>query len=518
MHVRQKFILISILVLGLIAAIYLYWPPILWSLIIILPLVSLGVFDMLQNKHAIRKNFPVIGNLRYILESIRPEIMQYFVETDTEGKPFDRIERTMVYERAKNVSDTTPFGTQSDVNAIGYEWMNHSIYAKDEHEMNFDPRVIIGGKDCKQPYSASILNISAMSYGSLSMNAVQAMNKGAKKGEFAQNTGEGGVSSHHLNFGGDLIWQIGTGYFGCRTKEGGFSPETFQKTALKDNVKMIEIKLSQGAKPGHGGILPAVKNTEEIAAIRHVEPHITVYSPPRHKVFQDAEGLMNFVKQLRELSNGKPIGFKLCVGNKEEFLDICRAMVKTNILPDFITVDGGEGGTGAAPVEFSNSLGAPLVNGLTFVHNALITFDLKKEIKIIASGKIVSGFHIARSLALGADLCNSARAMMMAVGCIQALQCDTNKCPTGVATQDKQLMKGLDVGDKSERVANFHKRTIKSFVEMLGAAGYAEPSELNRSHIFTRVDLNQIVTLEEIYPYSKVGTIRDKSELIYQQT
>ncbi|MGJ8661943.1 MAG: FMN-binding glutamate synthase family protein [Bacteroidota bacterium] len=489
------------------------WPPIIWSLILVAPLILLGIFDILQKKHSIRRNFPVIGNMRYILEKIRPEIMQYFVETDTDGKPFDRISRTMVYERAKDVSDTTPFGTQMNVNEIGYEWINHSIYAKDGHDMDHSPRIAIGGKDCKHPYSASILNISAMSYGALSKNAVQAMNKGAKKGNFAQNTGEGGVSSHHLEYGGDLIWQVGTGYFGCRTEDGNFSPELFQKTALKDNIKMIEIKLSQGAKPGHGGILPAIKNTVEIAAIRHCKPNTTVFSPPGHKAFCDAMGLIKFIEELRKLSNGKPIGFKLCVGKKEEFLDICQAMVSSGITPDFITVDGGEGGTGAAPVEFSNSLGAPLIDGLTFVRDALIAYDLKKEIKIIASGKIVSGFDIARTLALGADLCNSARAMMMAVGCIQALKCDTNTCPTGVATQDKQLMKGLDVGDKSERVFNFHQRTIKSFVEMLGAAGFSHSSELKRCHVNKRVNQNQIVTLEDIYPSARVGVLGEKSEL-----
>ncbi len=507
MHARQKFVLISILVLIAIAITYFFWQPIIWSLILIVPIILLGVYDMFQKKHAIRRNFPVIGNMRYLLEGIRPEIMQYFVETDMEGRPFNRLIRTMVYERAKDLSDTTPFGTQKNVNAVGYEWMNHSIYAKKHTDEIQDQRVTIGGKDCKQPYSASILNISAMSFGSLSENAVQAMNKGAKKGDFAQNTGEGGVSPHHLKHGGDLIWQIGTGYFGCRADDGNFSPEKYKKTVSHDHVKMVELKLSQGAKPGHGGILPAKKNTEEIAAIRGVKPNTTVYSPPGHHAFDDALGLMQFIKQLRDLSGGKPVGFKLCVGKKSEFTDICEAMIKTGITPDFISVDGGEGGTGAAPLEFSNSLGSPLADGLVFVHDTLLAYDLRKDIKIIASGKIVSGFHMARALSLGADLCNSARAMMMAVGCIQALLCDANTCPTGVATQNKQLMHGLDVPDKAARVASYHKRTVHSFTEMLAAMGIKNAADLNRSAVSKRVGSNEIVTLEDLYPYPEVGSL-----------
>lgn len=511
MHVRQKFVLLSFIVVAAIFAIFFVYPPILWSFVVVGPLLIIGYWDYFQKKHAIRRNFPIIGNLRYIFESIRPEIMQYFVETDTEGTPIDRIKRTMIYERSKNVSDTTPFGTRMNVNAVGYEWMNHSIYAKEMDHLDENPRIIIGGKDCKLPYSSSILNISAMSYGSLSKNAVQAMNKGAKMGDFAQNTGEGGVSSHHLEHGGDLIWQIGTGYFGCRNKEGGFSPELFTKTSAHSAIRMIELKLSQGAKPGHGGILPAIKNTEEIAAIRGVEPHTVVSSPPGHNAFSNAKGLMHFIKELRDLSGGKPVGFKLCIGNKKEFTDICNAMISTGILPDFITVDGGEGGTGAAPVEFTNAIGTPLMDGLAFVCNTLLAYNLKKDIKVISSGKIISGFDMARVFALGADACNSARAMMMATGCIQALQCDTNTCPVGVATQDKNLMKGLDVEDKSQRVANFHRKTVKSFVEMLAAAGKLEAYELTRSDLNRRTQLNLVQTFEEIYPYPTV-TINSKNK------
>ena len=340
-----------------------------------------------------------------------------------------------------------------------------------------------------------------MSFGALSKKAVLAMNAGAKKGGFAQNTGEGGISPYHLEHGGDLIWQISSGYFGCRTRDGNFDPDAFHKNATLENVKMIEIKISQGAKPGHGGILPASKNTEEIAAIRHIEPHIDVHSPPTHSEFKEAEGLMHFIKKLRDLSGGKPIGFKLCIGKKQEFVDMCTAMISIGVSPDFITIDGGEGGTGAAPVEFSNSLGMPLRDGLAFAYDTLVRFDLKKNIKIIASGKIFTGFHMVRVLALGADMCNTARAMMLAVGCIQTLQCNNNTCPVGVTTQNKSLMRGLVVKDKTKRVANFHEETVKSFVALLAAAGISKPHDLQRKHINRRVSMNSVLRYDEIYPY-----------------
>lgn len=497
---RQVFITLSLLALGTIGAVYFIWVPVLWFLVPVGPIVILGLVDIFQQKHAIRRNFPVIGNFRYLLEAVRPEIMQYFVETDTEGKPINRLSRSLIYQRAKKETDTAPFGTQMDLYEVGYEWIDHSVYAKSPKQSSELPRVIVGGKDCKQPYSASILNISAMSFGSLSQNAVMAMNKGAKLGGFAQNTGEGGISPYHLEHNGDLIWQIGTGYFGCRNEEGGFDAGLFKKNAGHDSVKMIEIKLSQGAKPGHGGMLPAAKNTQEIAAIRHIKPFTDVHSPPGHSAFQDAAGLMHFVRELRELSGGKPVGFKLCVGRKSEFIDFCKSMMETGIKPDFITVDGGEGGTGAAPVEFSNSIGSPMREGLSFVVDTLRGYDLKKEIKVIASGKIISGFHMARTFAIGADMCNSARAMMMATGCIQALQCNTNTCPVGVATQNKALMKGLDVADKANRVSSFHNQTVKSFVELLCAAGFDDPSDLKREHINRRVSVNHIMNYAEMYP------------------
>jgi len=500
MKPRETFIIIATLILSFIILIGFIWQPILWSLVFFIPLILIGIIDIIQKKHTIKKNFPVIGHFRYLLESFRPEIQQYFVETDMEGTPVNRIFRSLIYSRAKNENDTTPFGTKLDVYKVGYECMTHSLYPKKKNEVERNPIIKIGGKDCKQPYNSSILNISAMSFGALSQNAVLALNKGAKLGGFAHNTGEGGISPYHLEGGGDLIWQVGTGYFGCRTAGGNFCPDTFKKRALIENVKMIEIKLSQGAKPGHGGILPAAKNTEEIAKIRDVKPFTDVHSPPSHNAFENAEGLMYFIQQLRELSNGKPIGFKLCVGSKEEFVELCEAMQKTTISPDFITVDGGEGGTGAAPVEFSNSIGLPLREGLSFVVDTLKKYNLKNEIKVIASGKVFSAFHMMRLHALGADGINSARAMMMAIGCIQALQCNTNKCPVGVATQNKSLMKGLDVNDKYVRVANYHKKIIHSFTEMLVAAGISNPSEIQRKHILHRLGPNKMITYSELYP------------------
>ncbi|GEO20530.1 FMN-binding glutamate synthase family protein [Cyclobacterium qasimii] len=481
-------------------------PSILWILWLVVPIIILGLVDIIQTKHTIRRNFPVIGNFRYLLEDIRPEIMQYFVETDTEGRPINRIFRSLIYQRAKKANDTTPFGTQMDVYAAGYEWMDHSIYANNHADVQRESRILVGGEACLKPYSASILNISAMSFGSLSKNAVLAMNTGAKIGGFAHNTGEGGISPYHKQPGGDLIWQIGTGYFGCRTEAGNFCEENFQKNSTMDNVKMVEIKISQGAKPGHGGILPASKNTEEIAAIRHVKPHTDVHSPPKHSAFDSAEGLMHFIQKLRDLSGGKPIGFKICIGKKEEFIELCKAMVSLGIKPDFITIDGGEGGTGAAPIEFSNSLGMPLKDGLSFAIDTLRGFDLKKDIKVIASGKVLSGFDIARVIAMGADMVNSARAMMMATGCIQALQCNVNTCPTGVATQNKSLMAGLVVEDKSQRVANFHEETVKSFIELIAASGIRKTEKLNREHINRRIGMNQVLKYSEIYPEVPEGS------------
>jgi len=499
MKIRELFVLMSVMTMVIIIGIAMVFPLELWILIIVLPLIGLGINDILQKKHAIKRNYPLIGNIRYLLEKIRPEIQQYFIESDLDGTPINRVFRSLIYSRAKNQVDSVPFGTKNDVYQNGYECMAHSIYPKKITEVEQNPRVVFGGKDCKKPYSASILNISAMSFGALSQNAILALSKGAKLGGFAHNTGEGGLSTYHLEGGGDLIWQIGTGYFGCRTVDGQFSEENFKSNALKDNVKMIEIKLSQGAKPGHGGILPAAKNTKEIAQIRGILPHVDVLSPPYHTAFSNPNELILFIQKLRTLSDGKPVGIKLCIGDKNEFEDLCKAMVKNDLYPDFITIDGGEGGTGAAPEEFTDSIGMPLRDGLAFVVDTLKKYNLKNDIKVIASGRIFSAFHIIRAMALGADTVNSARAMMLAIGCIQALRCNTNNCPAGVATQDKSLMKGLDVTDKSVRVYNFHKKTVHSMVEMLAAAGLSSPKEISRKHILHRTGPNKLQSYSELY-------------------
>ncbi len=511
---RRLFIYISsaLIITTLLLAIFMdrNWYVIF---VIVLFLTALGYFDMIQTKHSIMRIYPVVGRLRFFMEEMRPKIYQYFIESDIDGRPINRIDRSTVYQRAKKENDTMPFGTQLDVYSEGYEWLAHSMAPKNFHKMGHNLRVMVGNKDCKQPYSSSILNISAMSFGALSRNAVEAMNAGAKLGDFAHNTGEGGLSEYHLKHDGDVIWQIGTGYFGCRATDGGFDPVQFEERATLPNVKMIEIKISQGAKPGHGGILPASKNTPEIAAARNIKPYTLVESPPSHSAFSTPLELIDFIKKLRELSGGKPIGFKLCIGHKSEFIGICKAMIETNTYPDFITVDGAEGGTGAAPQEFSNYVGAPLLDGLAFVVNILNGLDIKKHIKVFASGKVTSGFHIIRALAIGADACYSARAMMMAVGCIQALQCNTNKCPVGVATQDPQLTVGLVVEDKKTRIANFHNNTVKSVVELLGATGLDEVHNLNRSHIYRRISFSSMQTYEEIFPSVEVGAFLDEANL-----
>lgn len=499
---RAIFIWFSIAFLILVAILsYYIHLGFLGLLVLGLPIMGVGIFDMVQKKHAIMRNFPLVGRSRYILEWFRPKIYQYFVEPDHDGRPFSRINRSMIYSRAKEETSTTPFGTQLNVYDESYEWMNHSIAAIDPHLLDFDPRVVIGGPACTKPYSASLFNVSAMSFGSLSKNAILALNGGARIGNFAHNTGEGGISPYHMDPGGDIIYQVGTGYFGCRTSDGNFDAELFKERTASDNVKMVELKLSQGAKPGHGGILPGKKATAEIAKIRNIEQGKDVLSPPFHRAFTGPVGLLNLIQQMRELSGGKPIGFKLCIGHKAEFLSICKAMVKTGIMPDFISIDGGEGGTGAAPVEFSNSVGMPYKDGLAFAYNALEGFGIKNHIKLLAAGKIVSGFDIYRALALGADACYSARAMMMALGCIQALECNRNTCPVGVATQEESLVKGLVVEQKEVRVANYHKETVKSFVELMGASGIMDHDQINRSYIYSRISVDLVERYDQKYPY-----------------
>jgi glutamate synthase domain-containing protein 2 len=506
---RKPFVVTACLLTVLLLGAGWFYAPLFWGFALLLPLIAVGTYDMLQAKHSIRRNFPLLGHGRYLLEMLRPEINQYFVESNTDGKPFSREERSLVYQRSKKVLDTLPFGTQRDVYAVGYEWMNHSLAPVVPDESS--KRVWVGGKQCTKPYHASIFNVSAMSYGSLSQNAIRALNRGALQGGFAHNTGEGGLSPYHLEAGGDIFWQIGTGYFGCRDKKGNFSIEEFTRRATLPQVKMIEIKLSQGAKPGHGGILPASKLTEEIALIRGVPMGEDVVSPPAHTTFSTPIGLLKFVALLREHSGGKPVGFKLCIGKRREFLAVVKAMLETEILPDFITVDGGEGGTGAAPLEFSDHLGTPLNDGLSFVHSSLLGAGLRSQIRIIAAGKVNSGFRMASKMALGADMCNAARAMMFALGCIQALRCNSNVCPTGVATQDPELVKGLHVGDKSKRVANFHHETIKSFFDVIGAAGISRPGDLRPWHVMRRISPTEVKNYSEIYPFLAEGALLVKN-------
>ncbi|MFT7679631.1 MAG: glutamate synthase domain-containing protein 2 [Planctomycetota bacterium] len=492
--------------LGVALLLGLIWAPFYWVAVAFGGLVLLGIHDLTQTRRTILRNFPVLGHGRYLLELIRPEINQYFIESNTDGTPFNREQRSVIYQRAKKQLDTTPFGTQSDVYAPGYEWIAHSFMACKPEPGEF-PRVLIGEGACSQPYAASLLNISAMSFGSLSSRAVEALNKGAAAGGFAHNTGEGGVSPYHLKHGGDLIWQVGTGYFACRDDEGKFDPDCFAKTAANPAIKMIEIKLSQGAKPGHGGILPARKVTAEIAEIRGVKLGQDVLSPPSHSTFDTPHGLLDWITQLRQLSGGKPIGIKLCVGLRSEFMALCKAMRSGRKYPDYIVVDGGEGGTGAAPLEFANSVGMPLNEGLAFVQNCLVGFDLRQRVRVIASGKITSGFDMLRMLALGADACYSARAMMMSIGCIQARRCHANDCPVGVATQNAALMQGLDVEDKAERANNYQHETVESLMELLGAAGLKDPTEVTPRHIQRRVDESHSASYFDLYPFIERGSL-----------
>lgn len=505
MTVRQKFLVLLFVIPAFTVLVGWFWPGAWWLFVIWIPLALLGLIDMFQTKQTLRRLYPVLGHFRYLLESFRTEIQQYFIEDDLSGTPINREHRSLVYQRAKGESDTRPFGTIIDINKNGYEWMNHSVSpAKIKY---YHPRVKMGGKDCKQPYQASVLNISAMSYGSLGHNAIEALNLGAKQGGFLHNTGEGGISPYHTKHGGDLAYQFGSGYFGCRDKDGNFDPELFRQKAHLDQVKMIEIKLSQGAKPGHGGVLPGAKVTPEIAAIRNVEPFKTVESPAAHSAFDSPIGLLQFVAQLRQLSGGKPVGFKLCLGKKYEFLAICKAMIETNIYPDFITIDGSEGGTGAAPIELTNSVGTPLRDALIYINNALIGTDLRPHLKVIVAGKIISAFHIIKALALGADAVNSARGMMFALGCIQARVCDTGFCPTGITTQDPARNKGLVVENKADRVARYHCKMLENMIDLLAAAGLSSFDELKPHHIIQRVQGSLVRNYEELYPTLKPGVL-----------
>ena len=467
-----------------------------WWPLIFLALSLVGLYDLQQQHHAILRNYPIIGHLRFMLETIRPEIRQYFLESETEATPFSRAQRTLIYARAKGQSDKRPFGTQLDTRAIGYEWINHSIAPSVIPSHDF--RVTVGGAACTQPYSMSLFNISAMSFGALSANAIMALNQGAKLGGFAHDTGEGSISRHHRTYGGDLIWEIGSGYFGCRDASGHFSAERFVENVRSEQVKMVEIKLSQGAKPGHGGVLPGPKVTEEIAEARGVQVGEDCVSPAAHSSFSTPLELMQFVQQLRTLSEGKPVGFKLCIGHPWEWFAIVKAMLESKILPDFIVVDGAEGGTGAAPLEFSDHMGMPMQEGLRLVHNTLVGVGLRDQIRLGASGKIVSAFDMARTLSLGADWCNSARGFMFALGCIQAQTCHTGNCPTGVTTQDPKRQMALVVPSKAERVFQFHEHTLEALQELMQASGLKKPGDITPHHIMRRVSETQVLHLSEL--------------------
>jgi glutamate synthase domain-containing protein 2 len=468
-------------------------------------LMILGFHDVLQESHSILRNYPLTAHIRFILEEIRPEIRQYFLESETDGTPFSRNKRAIVYQRAKGALDKRPFGTQLDVYAENFEWLHHSMAPTTPAKEPF--RIPIGGKDCAKPYSASVLNISAMSFGSLSANAIRSLNKGAKMGNFAHDTGEGGVSIYHRENGGDIVWEIGSGYFGCRNPDGSFSEERFSETSTLDCVKMIEIKMSQGAKPGHGGVLPAAKVSPEIAAARGVPMGVDCISPSTHSAFSTPLELMEFILKLRKLSGGKPVGFKLCVGHPWEFLAICKAMVETGVRPDFIVVDGAEGGTGAAPLEFVDHMGMPLRDGLMFVHNALVGINMRGEIRIGCSGKITSAFDIARAMALGADWCNAARGFMFALGCIQAQACHTDKCPTGVTTQDPLRQRALVVPYKAERVYQFHRSTIHALADVIAAAGLEHPGQLRPHHFSKRVSATKVLTYDQLDRFLEPGEL-----------
>jgi glutamate synthase domain-containing protein 2 len=489
--------------------------------VVFIALVLLGLRDTRQTQHSILRNYPVIGHLRFLLEFIRPEMRQYFIESDNEAAPFSRQQRSLVYQRAKGDPDKRPFGTQKDVGAPGYEWINHSLHPTAIASHDF--RILVGGTpqgsdrdgrrghSCTQPYSASVFNISAMSFGALSANAILALNAGAKRGRFAHDTGEGSISRHHrgpdADGGGDLIWEIGSGYFGCRHADGSFDPELFARNAQQPQVKMIEIKLSQGAKPGHGGVLPGPKVTPEIAEARGVPPWVDCVSPASHSAFSTPIELMHFVDRLRELSGGKPVGFKLCIGHPWEWFAIAKAMLETGLTPDFIVVDGGEGGTGAAPLEFTDHVGAPLQEGLLLVHNTLVGLKLRERVRIGCAGKLVSAFDIARAMALGADWCNSARGFMFALGCIQAQACHTGQCPTGVTTQDAKRQQALVVPTKADRVFNFHQATLEALKELVQAAGLSHPSEITAAHIVRRTSEHEVKLLSHLLAFIAPGSL-----------
>ncbi len=501
---RILFHLLSALALILVGVLSVAHPHALYALLLVVPIIGLGLYDI-GSSHNVLANYPVIGHLRYMMEFISPEIRQYFLEDDESGRPFSRQQRDLIKSRGRGHGGTHPFGTEFDIGKPGYDFAVHSIAVKQVPRLA--ERITVGGPLCSQPYDSSRLNISAMSFGALSSHAVLAMNKGAALGGFAQDTGEGGLTPYHLRHGADVIWEIGSGYFGCRTREGRFDDEDFRGKAANPRVRMIEIKISQGAKPSHGGLLPAAKVSAEIARIREVPEGEDCLSPACHPEFDTPRGLLEFVARLRRLCAGKPVGFKLCIGRRSEFLGICKAMLHSGILPDFITVDGAEGGTGAAPVELSDRLGLRIDEALPFVHSALVGCDLRRHIRVIASGKVASGFDMVQKIAIGADICNVARPMMFAVGCIQAMRCHTNQCPTGVATQDRRRAHALKIDERAEHVKNYHRATLDSFIELTGALGVSHPDQLTPSHILQRMPDQHACSYARLHPWLEPGTL-----------
>ncbi|ACU72313.1 Glutamate synthase (NADPH) [Catenulispora acidiphila DSM 44928] len=509
MHVRLSAVSVPVaMVLVTAASVWATVAVSLWWLFALVPFGALAVvaiYDVVQRRHSILRNFPLLGHMRYLLEAIRPEMQQYFIERDYDGRPFDRDTRTVVYEQSKGIHEETSFGTELDVNQAGYEYVEHATVPLNPDKEQ--PRVRIGGPDCTQPYDMAMLNVSAMSFGSLSANAIRALNAGAARGGFAHDTGEGGLTPYHLEGGGDLVWEIGSGYFSVRTRDGDFDPEQFRDKVAHPHVKCAELKLSQGAKPGLGGVLPGAKVTAEIARFREVPEGEKCISPPAHKVFETPRELVLFMAKMRELADGKPVGFKLCVGRRSEFLAICKAMVAEGVTPDFIVVDGAEGGTGAAPLEFQDGVGQPLTDGLMIVHNALVGTGLRDRIRIGASGKVATGMDIVKRVAMGADYTNSARAMMMAAGCIQARMCHTNRCPVGVATQDPARARALDVADKTERVRQFQQNTVAQAQQIIAAMGLRHPDELRPGHLLRRIDQNSVRTYAELFEWLEPGEL-----------
>jgi len=498
---------VTVLLTACMLVLALSWPVAWWGVALFGALAVLGTWDVLQTRSTLRRNYPVLAHFRYGLESVGPEIRQYFIEGDTAEVPFSRQQRSLVYQRAKGVMDVVPFGSQQDVYSVDYEWINHSMAPT--HVDSHDFRVVIGAGSA-QPYSASVFNISAMSFGALSANAVRALNEGARRGGFYHDTGEGSISPYHREKGGDLVWEIGSGYFGCRDDQGRFSEARFVENARSPQVKMIELKLSQGAKPGHGGVLPAAKVSAEISATRGVPMGHDCVSPAKHSAFSTPVELLQFIARLRELSGGKPTGFKLAIGHPWEWFGIAKAMQETGLLPDFIVVDGAEGGTGAAPAEFIDHVGVPMHEALLLVHNTLVGLNLRDKVRLGAAGKIISAFDVARTMAMGADWCNAARGFMFALGCIQSQSCHNDRCPTGVATQDPKRWKHLDVGDKSVRVQQFHDNTLKALRDMLCAAGLEHPQQLGPEHILRRVSPIEVRSLASLYRFLEPGELLDR--------